>query len=297
MKLPAKVHRKGPSLYYVHQNKWIRLCPADAPEYVIHNEIAKLLQKDRYTVGDVMNDYMTTRMTKLALSTQKEYESVINKRLRPWCGHMVPDDLTSQDVAVYLESRDRANHGASGNREVAVLSSIYSHGMRIRACTFNPCYGVRRNKEAPRTYYVTDVSLRLALKRANPGLRYLIWAAYLTGFRQSDLRGLTEANLTEEGIQVIQSKDGKNELRLWSDSLRKLVKRARSRSRCEYVLTNERGQHWTKEAVTSAMGRLKRDTGIEWRFHDLRAKAESDHQTGLGLMRRYARARRIKAVR
>lgn len=35
----------------------------------------------------------------------------------------------------------------------------------------------------------------------------------------------------------------------------------------------------------------------EWRFHDVRAKAESDHETGLGLMRRYTRARKLRAVR
>lgn len=31
---------------------------------------------------------------------------------------------------------------------------------------------------------------------------------------------------------------------------------------------------------------------VSWTFHDLRAKADSDHETGLGLMRRHNRARR-----
>ena len=296
-KLPPKVHLQSPSLYYVHKNKWVKLCAADAPDEVLHGELWKLLRKGGETIDAVIDDYLAVRIKKLAFNTQVEYERVIEKRLRPNFGHMRPDDLSKQDIAVYLEKRERAGHGASANREVAVLSSIFNHGMRIRACNKNPCYGVRRNTEKPRTYYITDESLRVALKNANPGLRHLIWVAYLTGFRQSDLRNLTKENITPDGLKVIQSKDGKHEIRLWSESLRKVVRRALERSKCQYLFTNERGQHCTKEGVTSAMGRLKAATGIDWRFHDLRAKAESDHRTGLGLMRRYARARKLEAVK
>jgi len=296
-KLPPKVHRKGPSLYYVHQNKWIRICAADAPEEVLHGEIWRLLRRGVDTLGKVMDSYLANRIRRLKPSTQADYELIIEKRLRPFCGHMHPDELTSQDVAAYLEERDLAGHGPRGNREMAVLSSIYNHGLRIRACALNPCYGVRRNSEFSRTYYISDESLRLALRKAPPGLRHLIWVAYLTGFRQRDLRCLTKENVTPDGLKVVQSKDGKHELRLWSESLRKVVRRALARSRCRFVFTNERGRQWSKSAIQSAMRRLKAETGIDWRFHDIRAKADSDHKTGLGLMKRYNRARRLAAVR
>jgi len=210
---------------------------------------------------------------------------------------MHPDDLTSQDCAAYLQERESSGRSAMGNKEMAVLSSVYNHGMRIRACVANPTYGVRRNKERARTYYVEDQALRPALWKAPTGLRHLLWAAYLTGYRQKDLRYITKDDLLPEGIRVRQSKDGKHELRLWSDSLRKVVRRALARSQCQYVFTNERGQHWSRESIKSAMQRLKAKVGANWHFHDLRAKADSDHETGLGLMRRYNRARRLKAVK
>ena len=297
MPLPPKVHKKGKSLYYVHKNKWTRLCAADAPDYEIHGALWRLLRRGVDTLNKVFDDYLAVRVRRLKPSTQKDYLNIINSRLRPHFGHMHPDDLTSQDVAVYLEMREQEGRGVRANREVAVLSSVYNHGMRIRACAVNPCYGVKRNQEKPRTYAISDESLRLALRSANPGLRHLIWAAYLTGFRQRDLRSLTRENITPEGIKVIQSKDGKNEIRLWSESLRKLVRRALARSKCNYVFTNERGQKYTLEAVQSAMSRLKGKTGIDWRFHDVRAKADSDHKLGLGLMRRYNRARKLHAVK
>jgi hypothetical protein len=297
MKLPPKVHRKGPSLYYVHGNKWTRLCPADAEERVIHGELWKLLRKGVDTLGAVMDSYKVRGIPKLSLSTQADYANIIENVLRPLCGHMHPDDFTGQDVAAYLELRDEQGRGSRGNKEMAVLSSVYNHGMRIRACISNPCYGVRRNKEKARTVYVDDSSFRIRLRRAPAGFRHLLWAAYLTGFRQQDLRNVERDDCLPSGLRVRQSKDGKHEIRTWTESLRKLVRRALARSRCQYVFTNERGYHWSLSGVQSAMRRLRSRGAFSWRFHDIRAKADSDHETGLGLMRRYNRARKLKAVK
>jgi hypothetical protein len=96
-----------------------------------------------------------------------------------------------------------------------------------------------------------------------------------------------------EGLRVRQSKDGKHELRQWTDSLRRLVRKELERSRCDRIFTNRSGQPWSLSGLQSAMRRLN----VNWTFHDIRAKADSDHETGLGLMRRYNRARRLKAVK
>lgn len=306
-KLPPKVHRKGPSLYYVDSSKWTRLCAADAPEHVLHGELWKLLRKGADTLGAVMDSYKAKALPELAVSTQPDYERIIDNVLRPMCGHMHPDDWTAQDCAAYLEERRQIGHGARANKEMAVLSSVYNHGMRIRACIKNPCRGVRRNPEKARTYYVEDDSLRKGLRKAPTAYRRLLWAAYLTGFRQKDLRNLTRDGVLPDGIRVRQSKDGKHELRLWSESLRKVVRKEiersdtiaakRGRPPSRYVFTNERGQHWSISAVQSARRRLRAREPDPWRFHDLRAKADSDSESGLGLMRRYNRARRLKAVK
>ncbi len=295
------VHQKGPSLYYVKKVKgkttWTRLCKADAPDEELHGAIWRLLTKGPGELADVMDDYILHGLPDLAYSTQQDYQYIIDEFLRPIFGKISPDDLTSQDVAVYLENAKRMGKGTRGNREIAVLSSIYNHGMRIRACKINPTYGVRRNVEKPRTYYVTNAELRTALKAAKPPLRYLLWATYLTGFRQKDMRNLRQENITPDGIKVIQSKDGKHEIRGWTESLRKVTRRALDRTKSEYVFSNHYGRRWTTDSIQCAMRRLKAETGAKWCFHDLRAKAESDHATGLGLMRRYSRARKLKAVR
>jgi hypothetical protein len=40
-----------------------------------------------------------------------------------------------------------------------------------------------------------------------------------------------------------------------------------------------------------------RRLNVNWPFHDIPSKADSDHETGLGLKRRYNRARLLKAVK
>lgn len=292
------VHRKGPSLYYVKHNRWVRLGPATMTQEEINGAVWRLKNKGSDTLEAVMRDYEKHRLPKRSAATQKEYSRIIKRRLIPTFGHMRPDDVSPQDIAVYLERREsRDGKGPAGNREISCLSSVFNHGMRIRACKMNPCYGVRRNEEHPRTYYVTDAELRTALRAAPPALRYMLWATYLTGFRQGDLRRLTMADLCPDGVKVRQSKDGKHEIREWTDSLRKVVRRALERSECDLVFTNAYGRGWTLDGIGTAMQRLKERTGAKWTFHDLRAKAESDHETGLGLMRRYNRARKLKAVR
>jgi hypothetical protein len=292
-KLPKNVYPKGPSLYYVSKNKWTRLCKIDAPEVELHRELWKILAKGAGTLAGVMDDYLVNGLPKKAMPTQRDYANIIKRQLRPTFGHMRPDDVSSQDIAVYLERRERKGHGPAGNREISCLSSVFNHGMRIRACEHNPCYGVRRNSEKERTRYVNDQELRQGLRSAHVSLRRLLWGAYLTGFRQQDLRHLRRSDVLPEGLRVRQSKDGKHELRQWTDSLRRLVRKELERSRCDRIFTNRSGQPWSLSGLQSAMRRLN----VNWTFHDIRAKADSDHETGLGLMRRYNRARRLKAVK
>lgn len=65
------------------------------------------------------------------------------------------------------------------------------------------------------------------------------------------------------------------------------------RSKSDWVFTNRSGKPWSMSAIQSAIRRLD----VSWTFHALRATADADHETGLGLIRRYNRARRLRAVK
>jgi integrase len=166
-------------------------------------------------------------------------------------------------------------------------------GMRKGYVVSNPCRGVRRNTERPRTRYVADYELAGALSRAKPYLRRIMQAAYLTGLRQGDLIAMRKEQVTDEGIMVAESKRGKRVVIAWSDELRAVIDEAKAASKCERVFANYYGREWTSSGVQTAFQKL----AAGFTFHDLRGKAESDHKVGLGLLSRYKRARRLTPVR
>ncbi|MEO1035194.1 MAG: tyrosine-type recombinase/integrase [Pseudomonadota bacterium] len=294
MKLPPKCHARGRKVYYVDKGQWHPIALATDDEYVIRAELAKFKRGRNRMFTEVAKHYVKNALVKLAPDTQRSYTAIIEGPLTRAFGAMRIHEIEPQDVAMYLEARDRQGHAASGNREMAVLGSIWNHVIRqgwVKGRS--PTLGIRRNKERPKTRYVENDELRRAMRRTSHSFRLLLWSAYLTGLRQKDLITMKREQVTPEGLLLTQSKDGKHVLIEWTESLRKVVRRALAKHESNYVFTNERGARWEKWAIQSAMRRLK----AGWTFHDLRAKAESDHATGMGLMTRYKRARRVRAVK
>jgi site-specific recombinase XerD len=287
MKLPPKVHIKSGRYYLVHKNRWHGLTRVEAGETALRQALAAFQNPAPRTVDQLIDAWLATPSS-LAPKTQKEYAAAL-ERIRAVFGRVLIGKLDSGMVSQYLARRG----GVKANREMAALSSVYSWAMRQGFAVDNPCHGVRRNPEKPRDRYISNLEFGAALRATTPAARDLMLAAYFTGLRQGDLRKLTAENLGREGILLTEGKGQKRVVVVWSPPLRKLVDRARSRSRCNRVFTNCQGEPWSLWAVQSFMRRLQ----VDWNFHDIRAKAESDHATGMGLLSRYKRARRITPTR
>lgn len=285
--LPPKVHIKSGRYYFVHRNKWHALTTVEAGEAVMRRALAEIQSPSPRTVAQLVEAWLSSEHG-LADKTMQSYQSGLSRIVAVF-GRIPVQALGSGDLAQYLARRG----GVKANRELAALSSVYSWAMRQGYASHNPCHGVRRNPEKPRQRYVTNRELADALKSAPEEARELLLAAYLTGLRQGDLRKLTRDMVGRDGITLVEGKGKKSLVVEWSYPLRQLVSRALLRSKCDRVFTNSQGLPWTLWAVQSVMRRLE----VDWTFHDLRAKAESDHKTGMGLLSRYKRARRITPVR
>lgn len=158
----------------------------------------------------------------------------------------------------------------------------------------NPCKGVRRNPQPPRTRYVEHAEYKTALEGAPEAFQDFMEALYLTGLRQSEIRTLKKSQLTAERITLREPKTGKLVVVEIGDRLRPVLLRACSRTpNSPYVFTNTQGGPWTVWAIQSQSRRL---TKTDWTLHDVRGKAETDSASGLGLLPLYRRARRIKSL-
>lgn len=298
MQLPAKVHEKNGRYYYVHKNKWHALTRIDEGLPALYNSLQEYTSERPATYGQVMVLYIIRAVPKLKPASQPEYLRIIQNRLMPRFGEMICDTLQASHIAKYLQLREDEGAPIGGNREKAVLGSIISWAMRFGWCNYNPCLGVRRNRETPSRVYVQDKQLRDVIDRASPAMQALLATAFLTGLRQTDLINLRRKNIKPDGIELVQSKDGKFRMITWSPALKHFIDQALERSECDHVFVGMSGKPWTVDGLQSAMRRL----APGFRFRELRPKAASDADHNvLGhdaqMLTRYVRAQRLKPVR
>jgi hypothetical protein len=296
--LPPKVHEKNGRYYYVDRNVWNGLSRVDEGTPALYKALQQFTVGRPATYGHVMSRYVAEALPDLRPASRPEYERIIMGRLQHHFGAMVLNTLKPKHIAQYLELRKREGAPVGGNRERAVLGSIISWGMRFGWCEDNPCHGVRRNREKPSKVYVTDATYLAAFNRASEPLQDLIAVALLSGLRQTDLRIMPKTAVTSNGLELTQSKDGKERIIEWSDALRFFVKRALARSEGPWLFVGVRGKPWSVDGLQSAMRRL----APGFRFRELRAKAASDADHNvLGhdaqMLSRYVRAQRLKPVR
>jgi integrase len=154
-------------------------------------------------------------------------------------------------VAQYLHRREKEGSAVAGNRERACLSSACNYAMRNGWLDFNPCHGVRRNRETPSKVYVSHEALTDAIDRAPECVQDLLAVAYLTGIRQTDLRMMQPGHVAGNRLRFIESKTGKHaDYEITQDAA--LLHRPRAGSRWRVPI------HLAKGPAVVGMGPAKR---------------------------------------
>lgn len=299
LSIPAVVEKDG-RYYKIIRNKWHPLSRIDEGVNALYRALYELDPTRPGTIGELINVYRAAGMDELAEATRQDYGKML-PRLAHHFGHIRLGMLKPSQIAVWLETRRKAGKGAiRANREFAVLASIHKFGMRQGWVEANPCRGVPRNTERPRSRVVTDEEFLEGFNRAPEAFQDLIAAAYLSGVRQTDIIAWSRtAHLRPDGIHYVQSKTRKPHHVEWTDALRYFVRRAMARFPDEdLVFLNTRGQPWTIWAINSQKRRLE----LDWCFKDLRAKAQTDspHSVlghGAALEAVYRKALRTRPVR
>ena len=299
--LPDNVHIKHGRYYFVvkehGRRKWkplTRVADGDAAFYTAY---AKLLRSGKDTLSGIMDRFISEGMTELAETTKRDYLGYIRRTLRPVFGDSTPDEIEAADIYEYLDRRKDQGAPIVANREVACLSKIYRFAIRRRLATKNPCLGVERNREKHKDRYVRHDEFLAYFEIAPEPVQDLMAGIYLMGLRPGEARNLRRDQLTPKGIRWEESKTGKVKLIEWSSAVQFFVTRSVSRCESDWVFTNSRGGKWGEWAMHSALRRLRdRVDAPTWTWHDLRSKAESDSEEGMGLLPLYKRLTRIKPV-
>ncbi len=281
--LPNKMYLRCGTYYFVDsKGKWSGLGKTFVEAM---REYANLIEGigNILTIGQLIDRYL---VEVAPLKAKETYKSNLNeaKFLRIGLGEMRVGDLKSWHVYQYMDIRKKRGT-VRPNREVALLSHIYTTATRWGLVENNPCLKVERFKEAPRERYIEDWEYGAFRNFAGPVVAAYMDFKLLTGLRISDVLKVKIEDLKVDGIHVLISKTKRNIIIEWSERLRKSVEKARSLNRSlssEYLFSTRNGKQYTCSGFSSTWQRKMKkalELGIikeRFRDHDLRAKTGSD---------------------
>ena len=135
-------------------------------EAALYAALAKVTTARGATMKELFEAFQTFGMLDLSPTTQGDYRGYIRRSLLPVFGELAPADLTSVDVAKFLERRKRQKHSPIGNKEIACLASVFQYAMRNGMAEHDPTKGVKRNRVKPKDRYVRDDEYAANMKKA-----------------------------------------------------------------------------------------------------------------------------------
>lgn len=291
--LPHRVYR-GKSAFEFHPvgGGAVRLCSLDASRADVWRAYELAAMNKPLTLGlDIFSEMTRLFMQspdffELAAETQRDYTKYSRKVLSVF-GEMSPNDIEPQHVRIYMDKRGLKSR-VQANREKAFMSRVFRWGYERGFAQRNPCSGVKQFKEIARTRYITDAEYMAVLNAAPPHVQIAMEIAYLCCARQADVLSMQEWQIQDEGIYIKQGKTGVEQVKMWTDRLKRVIALANSLPikpgmATEYLIHQPNGSHYTRNGFNSAWAASRAkakinnpDLDFDFTFHDLKAKGISD---------------------
>ncbi|WP_047535390.1 tyrosine-type recombinase/integrase [Methylotenera sp. N17] len=287
--LPPRMYLKHGAYYYVSRdNKWLRLSDDKAIAFSkwaeIEGEIPRESGSEKPITGSMaalIDKYMIEIAPKKAKATYTG-NVMEAKNLREVFGKMLILEVRPTHIAKYLDIRG-LKAPIRANREISLLSHMFSYAMRWGQVDRNPCLGVAKHTEKGRDRYITDQEFEGVKEIASELIAIVMDFAYITAMRKGDILKLRLDQITDEGIWVKQSKTGAKQLYEWTNGLTEVIARAKALKRPIrglYLFCNRQGQPYTDSGFKAMWQRIQikwsRSGGQRFTFHDIRAKALTD---------------------
>lgn len=247
------------------------------------------------TVADLCKAYLAEQRELLRLDdplalqpmTVRKYERALGQRIIPMFGQMRLTAFKPSHVAQFLAAERKAGRPVLANRDAAALGSAFNFGMQMGWVETNPCYGVRRNRERPRTERPTieQVNNLWAVAEQEGGAALMCtliaMTVALTGRRRAEILNLPRSAITDQGIKMEDTKTRRwgtrNYLVQWSPVLRRVIEKAQQlRPDTPWLFPTRFGRPYTDPGFTTVWYRDVMEPyqaiyGHRIRPHDLRA--------------------------
>jgi integrase len=217
-------------------------------------------------IDDLMLDYINNNRKNTVNLAWK-----IKKHVLPYFGNKVAVDITSADIAKYIGKRLDTASNATINRELAAIRRTFSIAKLYGKIQSAP--NVQLLKEnPPRSGFFELKEVKKLLKHLPKYLHGVVWFAYYTGWRKSEIINLkwefVDLRAGEIRIPPGGSKNDEPRIFPMTKPLKELLKK---QPRGEYVFTRD-GQRIIdfRTAWENAVGKAKLTNRV---FHDFRRTA------------------------
>lgn len=270
--LPACVYLRGSAYYYVKKNVWTKIGD-DLPTAL--KEYTKKVAAPTERMPGLLARYIEE--LELAPNTIRAYKFAADK-LSPILEEFEPHQLTSRDIEQILYHHRKTPSMANVMRNVLVgaLSLAYTLQMVDR----NVAKDVAPLPEKKRTRYITDEEYAAIYSKATPTMQVVMDLCYLTGQRIGDVLSIRYADITDEGIHIVQQKTKHRMIVAAGPDLLSVIARAKSLHQSVKGLTllhTRQGKQFAYSTIRTLWGRACNAAKVEdAHIHDLRAKAATD---------------------
>ena len=282
--LPERMYLRSGTYYFVHygSNKWVNL-GRDYVKAMAHYAGIRGPMGPLITMADVIDRYVGEVAPTKAKRTYKDNLKEA-RYLRAAFGRLRPEDVRPKTIYAYIDERGRKSE-TRANRELALLSHMFTKAIRWGVVEANPCKGVERFKEKPRDRYIEDLEYLSFKEFAGEQMATYMDFKLITGLRIADILSMRLDQIKDDGIHVTISKTGKRIVIKWSDALRTAVTQVRRTPRPIrglHLFCTRHGKPYTVSGFSSIWQRKMKSAialgVLKERFtdHDLRRKTASD---------------------
>jgi len=271
------MHFQHGAFYYVYQGKWTRL----SSDYLEAKQIYLGLDAPLSDgLSDLIDRFLSVRQLSdkpLAAKTFNTY-SVCARRLKIAFEQFKPSDFKPSHFYQWIAAKKITTSMASQYRNVMIgaMQLAVEEGLIDR----NPIKEVKNYISKSRDRYISDGEFLAIYARATPTLKAMMDIAVMTGQRIGDVIKIKLADLTDDGIFVIQQKTKARLCIAWNPELRQAVATARALHQCVRGMTlfhTREGKQFSYWTIRTLWNRATEAAGVEdAHMHDLRAKAATD---------------------
>lgn len=240
------------------------------------------------TFGDLFDEYLIHAKTEKR--SWRDDESRYNVWVKPVLGKLKLRNVTPESVKRVRDTVTKAGKPSTANRVVALVSAVFSWGVRESRCAHNPARGTRRNREYSRERFLQPNELpcffEALAQEPNTTLRDFILMALLTGQRRGNVLAMrwTDVSMNAGEWRIPMTKNGTAHTVPLTPEALEILRDRRAHSDSEYVFPARDGDGHLQWPYKGWHALLKRADLHNLRIHDLRRSMGSwQARTGASL--------------